>query len=112
MYRIALTKRFDPVLFGNPPKKYNFNNHFLVIIYLRNIRSAIKLQQRFLNQGIQTDIEIVNGYNINEYALCTKKTYLLRLIQRKWKRLYHHWKRTLPRKLMYRQIGYKLPRII
>lgn len=112
MYRIALTKQFNIIDFGIPPNKLNFDNHFLVIIYLRSIKSAIKLQQRFALQGISTDIDIVKGYTVQEYTLCTKKTYLLKLIQRKWKRLYHHWKRTLPRKLMYRQTGKKLPRII
>lgn len=112
MYRIALTKQFNTVEFGVPPNKLNFDKHFLVIMYFNSLRHAIKLQKRFTLQGVKTELELVEGYNIREYAFCTKKTFLIKLIQRKWKRLYFHWKRTLPRKLMYRQTGIPLPKIL
>jgi hypothetical protein len=106
MLRIAVNEQFTAELWGNPSYGLNLDNQYIVYSYHNTLKGAIKLCRRLRREGHKkARVDIVEGHTLNEYALCTRKTYLLKLIQRKWKRLYKKWKSNLHRNLFKAQIG-------
>lgn len=109
--RFAVNERWTAQLYGQAPANLNLENEYIVYSYHDTLKSAIRMCSRVRNNGHpKVQVDIVDGYYKNEYALCTRKTYLLRIIQRKWKRLYNNWKKSLTKNLYKIQIGQlKLP---
>jgi hypothetical protein len=102
---LAVNTKWTPEFWGEAPNGIDVSGHFIVWSHHKDLHQALRMCNVLKDQGLRNfQVDIVEDYNIYEYELCTRKTYLLRLIQRKWKRLYKNWKRKLPKYIIEAQI--------
>jgi hypothetical protein len=110
---LAVNTQWTPEFWGLPPNGISVNGHFIVWSYHNSLYEAQKMCNCLQTQGLENfQVDIVDEYDINNYSLCLRKTYLLRLVQRKWKKLYKQWKRQLPKYIIQAQLTGKRVKLV
>jgi len=107
--KICINERFRTKDHGEPPQGIasELNTSFLVTEFYEDLDQALldcQMYNAFLGKTIYS-VDLVKDYMLEEYSLCMLKTFWIAVFQRRWKKIYHQWKGSLPRALMRAQMN-------
>jgi hypothetical protein len=109
---LAINTQWSPEVWGPPPDGVYVDGHFIISCEVSSVKKGLEICDRLRKRGLHFQVDIVDEYEIINYSLCLRKTYLLRLVQRKWKKLYEQWKRLLPKYIIEAQLTGKPVRLV